>query len=106
MEVEERRQALAGEDVHVAGEADRDVLVAQVLAHHVGVLALDEGVVVGVPGRDLVNSPTCSLFSSVHARLQAGAGQGGYDASRERYETAHSDAETGVTVTPTFIATG
>ena len=28
------------------------------------------------------------------------------EASRERHETAHADAETGVTVTPTFIATG
>ena len=32
----------AGEAVHVVGEAGGDVLVAQMLAHHVGVLALDQ----------------------------------------------------------------
>ena len=43
-------------------------LVPQMLAHHVGVFALDEGVVVGRRGRDFVSSPTCSLFSSAATR--------------------------------------
>lgn len=48
--VQEGRQALPGERVHPGGEALGDVVVAEVLAHHVGVLAFDQGVVVAAPG--------------------------------------------------------
>lgn len=48
--VQERRQALPGERVDLEGEALGDVVVAEVLAHHVGVLAFDQGIVVAAPG--------------------------------------------------------
>lgn len=51
--VREGRQALPGERVDLGGEALGDVVVAEVLARHVGVLALDQGVVVAAPGARL-----------------------------------------------------
>ena len=48
--VEERRELALREVVDQVGVAPRDVVAAEVFAHDVAILALDEGVVVAVPG--------------------------------------------------------
>ena len=53
MEVEERRQRALGEAVDLGREALRDVVVAEPPADDVGVLALDQRVVVGAAGAGL-----------------------------------------------------
>ena len=50
MEVEVGGQDTAGEGVHVLGKASRDMAVTEMLAHGRAVLALDQGVIVGLAG--------------------------------------------------------
>ena len=47
--VQVRREHVPREGVDLRREALGDVVVAEPLAHHAGVLALDQGVVVGAP---------------------------------------------------------
>ena len=63
--VEEGRERVAGELVDQGGEAARDVAVADVLAHHAGVLALDEGVVVAAASNSKLRMAGCGRDPAV-----------------------------------------
>ena len=62
VEVEEGRQGGLREAVDLGREAPRDVVVAEPLADHIGVLALDQRVVVGMPGPGLGEPPDAQLL--------------------------------------------
>ena len=107
VEVEERRQGGVGEAIDVVGEAPRDMVVAEPLAHHVGVLALDQGVVVRAPGAGLGEALDAQLVEqpgdAVVDVLAAVVGVEAEDAEREgpqqaleqRQQEALGDADRG-----------
>ena len=92
VEVEERRQGALGEAVDVGSEAPRDMVVAEPSAHHVGVLALDQRVVVRAPGAGLGEPLDAQLVEqsgdAVVDVLAAVVGVEAEDGERERQQQA------------------
>ena len=92
VEVQERRQGALRETVDVGGEALRDVVVTEPPAHDAGVLALDEGVVVGGAGAGLGEPLDAELFEqfgdAVVDVLAAVVRVEAEDAERERQQQA------------------
>ena len=97
----------AREGLHVVREAGRDMLVAEMPAHHVRVLALDQRVVVGAPRarlRELADvqlleeagHPVVDVLGAVvGVEAEDGEREGQQQALEQRQEEALRDADRG-----------
>ena len=107
VEVEERGQRALGEAVDLGREALRDVVVAEPFADHVGVLALDERVVVEMTGaglgepldaqlvEELGDAVVDVLAAVVGVEAEDGEREGPQQALEQRQKEALRDADRG-----------